>query len=107
MTDEDGGYVEDLGSQGKLYKINIDNKWLQSYRRAQRGQILKDGMTQKYILGMRIFLLGVERALNGLSADNDIDPDVFRRVAAKGAASTMLTLSDHLPKIITPIAEPE
>lgn len=107
MTDEDGGFVEDLGSQGKIYKINIDNKWLQSYRRAQRGQILKDGMTQKYILGMRIFLLGVERALTGLKSDEDIDPDVFRRVAAKGAASTMLTLSDHLPKIITPVAEPE
>ena len=107
MTDEDGGSVEDLGSNGKLYKINIDNKWLQSYRRAQRGQILKDSMTQKYILGMRIFLLGIERALSSVSEKDDIDPDAFRRVAAKGAASTMLTLSDHLPKIITPISEPE
>ena len=107
MTDEDGGSVEDLGGNGKLYKINIDNKWLQSYRRAQRGQILKDSMTQKYILGMRIFLLGIERALSGLSDQDDIDPDAFRRVAAKGAASTMLTLSDHLPKIITPFSEPE
>lgn len=107
MTDEDGGFVEDLAINVKMYKINIDNKWLQSYRRAQRGQILKDSMTQKYILGMRIFLLGIERALSGMSDDDDIDPDVFRRVAAKGAASTMLTLSDHLPKIIMPISEPE
>ena len=107
MTDEDGGYVKDLGDAGKLYLINLDNKWLQSYRRMQRGQILKDGITQKYILGMRIFLLGVERAIKGLEKEEDFDPDKFRILAAKGASSIMLTLSDHLPKIITPVSEPE
>ena len=65
MNDGDGGYVEDLGGEGKLYFINLDNKWLQSYRIKQRGQILKDGITQKYILGMRVFLLGIERAIHG------------------------------------------
>jgi hypothetical protein len=107
MSGEDGGYVEDLTADERLYFINLDNDWLQSYRRTQRGQILKDGITQKYILGMRIFLLGIERALRGLSEDDDFDPDKFRRLAAKGASSTMLTLSDHLPKIITPVSEPE
>lgn len=107
MTDADGGYVEDLGTEGKLYYINLDNTWLQSYRKTQRGQILKDGITQKYILGMRVFLLGIERALGSLESDEDFDPDQFRKLAAKGASSTMLTLSDHLPKIITPVAEPE
>lgn len=107
MSDADGGYVEDLGEQGKLYLINLDNKWLQSYRRMQRGQILKDGITQKYILGMRVFLLGIERALSTQPEDDEFDPDMFRRLAAKGASSTMLTLSDHLPKIISPVSEPE
>ena len=107
MDDHDGGYVEDMGGDGKQYYINLDNTWLQSYRKAQRGQILKDGITQKYILGMRVFLLGMERALSTIETDEDFDPDKFRRLAAKGASSTMLTLSDHLPKIITPVLEPE
>lgn len=108
MTDQDGGYVEDMGEEGKLYLINLDNAWLQSYRKTQRGQILKDGITAKYVLGMRVFLLGIERAIGALPGDDeDFDPDKFRRLAARGASSTMLTLSDHLPKIITPVAEPE
>jgi hypothetical protein len=108
FTDQDGGYVEDVGEDGKLYFINLNNAWLQSYRKSQRGQVLKDGITQKYILGMRVFLLGIERALAPLKEDDEnFDPDQFRRLAAKGASSTMLTLSDHLPKVITPVAEPE
>lgn len=107
MTDQDGGYVDDLGEGNKMYFINLDNTWLQSYRKAQRGQILKDGITQKYILGMRVFLLGVERAIKPLEDEEGFDADAFRKLAAKGASSTMLTLSDHLPKIITPVAEPE
>ncbi len=107
FDDQDGGYVEDLGEEGKLYYINLDNTWLQSYRKAQRGTILKDGITQKYILGMRVFLLGIERALASMQNDEDFDQDQFRRLAARGASSTMLTLSDHLPKVITPVAEVE
>ena len=107
FNDQDGGYVEDLGDQGKLYFVNLDNTWLQSYRKAQRGSLLKDGITQKYILGMRVFLLGIERALATMDDDEDFDQDRFRRLAAKGASSTMLTLSDHLPKVITPVTEPE
>jgi hypothetical protein len=61
-------------------------------------------VSQKYILGMRVFMLGVERAISGRAeGDNEeFDPDVLRTLAAKGAAATMLTLSDHLPKIIQP-----
>ncbi len=107
MNDQDGGYVDDLGDGNKMYFINLDNTWLQSYRKAQRGQILKDGITQKYILGMRVFLLGIERAIKPMEDEEGFDADAFRKLAAKGASSTMLTLSDHLPKIITPVAEPE
>lgn len=107
IDDHDGGYVEDLGEQGKLYFINLDNTWLQSYRRSQRGQILKDGITAKYVLGMRVFLLGIERALSSMPTDENFDPELFGKLAAKGASSTMLTLVDHLPKIITPVEEPE
>ena len=107
MNDADGGYVEDLGDGLKKYFINYDNTYHQSYRRNQRGQIAKDSVSQKYILGMRVFMLGVERALNGQggNGDSDFDPDKFRKIAAKGAATTMLTLSDHLPKIIQPVQD--
>ena len=107
FTDKDGGYVLDLGKEGKMYYINLDNTYHQSYRRNQRGQILKDGITAKYILGMRVFLLGVERAIDDMPEDDGFDPDLFRKLAAKGAAATMLTLADQLPKIIMPVAEPE
>jgi len=107
MSDTDGGYVEDLGGGIKKYFINYDNAYHQSYRRNQRGQIAKDAISQKYILGMRVFMLGVERALNGNGDDGKggFDPDEFRKITAKGAASTMLTLSDHLPKIIQPVQD--
>jgi hypothetical protein len=107
MNDTDGGYVEDLGEDRKRYFINYDNTYHQSYRRNQRGQIAKDSVSQKYILGMRVFMLGVERALNGKAGDGEdrFDPDEFRKIAAKGAAATMLTLSDHLPKVIQPIQD--
>ena len=42
-----------------------------------------------------------------MEEEESFDADAFRKLAAKGASSTMLTLSDHLPKIITPVAEPE
>jgi hypothetical protein len=106
MSDTDGGYVEDLGDKLKMYFINYDNTYHQSYRRNQRGQIAKDSVSQKYILGMRVFLLGLERAMDGKAENDDgFDPDVFRKIAASGAASTMLTLADHLPKIIQPVQE--
>ena len=56
---------------------------------------------------MRVFMLGVERAINGKDDEGEdgFDPDEFRKIAAKGAASTMLTLSDHLPKIIQPVQD--
>jgi hypothetical protein len=104
MTELDGGFVKDLGDGVKVYCINYDNAYHQGYRRAQRGQIARDSVSQKYILGMRVFMLGVERAISGRAeGDNEeFDPDVLRTLAAKGAAATMLTLSDHLPKIIQP-----
>lgn len=107
MNDTDGGYAEDLGDGVKMYRINYDNVYHQSYRRNQKGQIAKDGISQKYILGMRVFMLGLESAISTVANENgdETDLDVFRKLAAKGAAATMLTLSDHLPKIIQPIQE--
>jgi hypothetical protein len=64
-------------------------------------------VTEKYILGMRIILMGYEHALQILKAARNGDAaklaefqDDFRRMAARGAASTVLALAEHLPKIV-------
>ena len=72
-----------------------------------RGDIARDVVTEKYILGMRILMLGYEHALRALKSgngqtDNGIAEfqDDFRRMAARGAAATVLALAENLPKIV-------
>ncbi len=106
FTELDGGLVEDLGENGALYKINYDNAYHVKYRMSARGDIARDVVTEKYILGMRILMLGYEHALRAISelkgSSNGIAEfqDEFRRMAARGAASTVLALAENLPKII-------
>ena len=64
-------------------------------------------MTEKYILGMRILMLGYEHALRAVrevkgdqAAGMAEFVDDFRRMSARGAASTVLALAENLPKII-------
>ncbi|MGC2522275.1 MAG: hypothetical protein WA417_06515 [Stellaceae bacterium] len=77
------------------------------YRMGARGDIARDVVTEKYILGMRILMLGYEHALrtikelkgeqlNGIAEYQDD----FRRMAARGAAATVLALAENLPKIV-------
>jgi hypothetical protein len=72
-----------------------------------RGDVARDVVTEKYILGMRILMLGYEHALrtikelkgdqlNGIAEYQDD----FRRMAARGAAATVLALAENLPKIV-------
>src|SRR5690606_24163086 len=86
-------------------KINYDNVYHIKYRKMVSG-LARDVVTEKYILGMRILLLGCEHALRSMySADGAPDGigeylDEFRRMAARGAASTVLALAENLPKIV-------
>lgn len=107
FDEDDGGYAEDLGESGIKYFINYDNSYHLKYKEQQRGDIATDAVTEKYILGMRIMMLGFEQSLrniqdNGQVSDDNLAEyvDQFRRVAAKGAASTVLALAENLPKII-------
>jgi len=105
---DDGGSIDDFGEEGLLYKINYDNVYHMKYRRAARGGDLgRDVVTEKYILGMRIILMGYEHAVRALKAAKNGDGaalaeyhDAFRRMAARGAASTVLALAENLPKIV-------
>lgn len=106
FRDEDGGIIVDMGEDGKIYKINYDNSYHLRYRQGQRGDVAKDAVSQKYIIGMRLLLLGIEHALgqaNGNGGEQVKIADLvdeIRRLAARGAASTVLAVADHLPKIM-------
>lgn len=103
----DGGLIENLGEDlGVLYKINYDNSFHLNYLNKAPNQIAKDAVTEKYITGMRLLMLGFENAFKAVEkADGDASSWVndygeeIRRLAARGAASTVLALADHLPKI--------
>lgn len=67
----------------------------------------REVVTEKYILGMRILMLGYEHAFRSLQDGNCGDGegaaefyDDFRRMAARGSASTVLALAENLPKIV-------
>ena len=104
FTDQDGGIVRDLGEDQVLYLINYDNVYHLKYKMQTRGDIAKDVMTEKFVLGMRILMLGYEHALRVLkkgAAEGIAEfSDDFRRMAARGAASTVLALAENLPKIV-------
>lgn len=101
----DGGTIEDLGERGTLYKINWDNAYHLKYRAQQRGDLARDVVTEKYILGMRIAMLGFEHALkerleSGQNEGVSEYADDFRRAASRGAAAVILALAENLPKIV-------
>ena len=107
FTELDGGLIEDLGENGILYKINYDNSYHVKYRFGARGDIARDVVTEKYILGMRILMLGYEHALRTIKELKGVQlngiaeyQDEFRRMAARGAAATVLALAENLPKIV-------
>jgi len=106
FTAADGGFVKDLGEKGVIYKINYDNTYHLSYLdRVKHSEIEREAITEKYIAGMRLLMLGLERAFNDLPQGADAPDwvhssgDEIRRLAARGAASTVLALADKLPKI--------
>ena len=106
FSELDGGEVRALGEGQFLYLINYDNAYHLKYRLKARGQVAKDVVTEKYILGMRIVMLGFEHALreklrSGDAADALAEvTDEMRRLLARAASSTVLALAENLPKIV-------
>jgi len=104
FSERDGGLIADYGEE-KVYKINYDNSYHLRYRSQQRGDVAKDALTAKYILGMRILMLGYEHSLSewkkasGNENASEFE-DEFRRMAARGAASTVIALAESLPKFV-------
>lgn len=104
FTENDGGIAKDLGEGNVMYYINYDNVFHLKYRMQQKGDLARDAVTSKYILGMRILMLGYEHALKSISGEDENGIreyfDRFRVMAAKAASSTVLALADYLPRIV-------
>jgi len=86
FDESDGGFIEDIGEGEVIYKINYDNAYHLKYRKQQRGDIARNAVTEKYVLGMRILMLGYEHALrsaqraaNGRGEDIAAVADDIRR----------------------------
>jgi hypothetical protein len=104
FNEHDGGAVRDVANGEVIYLINYDNSYHLRDRLRQRGDVARDAATEKYILGMRILMLGFEHSLRMMKSHSQKGMEEYvddiRRIAAKGAASTVLTLAEHLPKIV-------
>lgn len=108
FSSHDGGEIRDVQTESgaeKIYRINYDNSYHLKYRSQQRGDVAKDALTAKYILGMRILMLGYEHSLSEWKKVSENEnasefEDDFRRMAARGAASTVIALAESLPKFV-------
>lgn len=108
FSELDGGRIKE--AEGRLiYEINVDNAYHLRYRRRAKSDAARDLLSQKYITGMRLFMLSFENsrqsvaeAQNGGNGSAKFDEivDDFRAIAARGAASVVLWLTDQLPKVI-------
>ena len=108
FSELDGGRITG-GDDKPLYEINVDNAYHLRYRLRAKSDVARDLISQKYITGMRLFLLGFENSRrnvaaalgteNGNAKFDDVIDD-FRAIAARGAASVVLWLTDQLPKVI-------
>lgn len=108
FSELEGGDVRLLGEGQYLYLINYDNAYHLKYRSKERDQVAKDVVTEKYILGMRIVMLGFEHALRERLRKSGSDvssalaeaSDEMRKILARAASSTVLALAENLPKIV-------
>jgi hypothetical protein len=104
FSEGDGGFVEDYGDQGAVYKINYDNAYHIRYKQQARGDVAKEAITEKYILGMRILMLGLEHSINmtkeRMPEGMGEHLDEFRKMSAKAAAAVVLALAENLPKLV-------
>lgn len=94
---EAGGYVKKLDESESVYYINYDNAYFQTYLNKQKKERQAE-VAQKYVLGMRILMLGLERAIGETEKDDATEADKLRWVATKGVAAVVLSICDQLPQ---------
>jgi len=87
-----------------MYYVNYDDAYHIRYRQQQKGNLARDAVTEKYILGMRILMLSFENSIRSIVGPNNGGIgeyfDDFRKMSAKCRASTVLAPAEILPKIV-------
>ena len=67
FSELDGGRI--TGEDDRpIYEINVDNAYHLRYRRRAKSDAARDLISQKYITGMRLFLLGFENSRQNVAA---------------------------------------
>ena len=105
-ADQDGGAVQDLGAEQKVYYINYDNAHFQHFLVRERTDLEKRVLTEQYRLSMLILMMGFEDAYSRLvKSGREVGwgewEDQIRRLAARGAATVVLSIAKTLPKLVT------
>ena len=106
FTDQDGGLVQALTEDTNLYKINYDNAHFRHFLIAERDQQSKKLIVEQYRLSMLILMMGFEYAYSNISdaserAALEEKLDSFRKIAAQGAATVVMSIAKTLPTMIS------
>ena len=114
FTDQDGGKVDDLGDGRKLYSLNYDNAHFRHFLDRERDDVNKRVISEQYRIGMLVLMMGFEDAYSRTESDRiktgiEEHIDEFRRLAAQGAATVVMSIAKTLPTIVNPaaVAEPD
>ena len=107
FTDQDGGKVEDLGEDRKVYFINYDNAHFRHCLDQERNEGDRKVITEQYRIGMLVLMMGLEDAYSRMEqtttkADLEEYIDEIRRLSAQGASTVVMSIARTLHTIINP-----
>ena len=102
FTDQDGGMVKELEADRKLYCINYDNAHLHSFLNTERNSVSRRVLTEQFRIGMLVLMMGIEDAYSRMEHNAERESlesaiDEVRRLAARGAATVVLSIAKTLP----------
>ena len=107
FSDQDGGQVREVTAEEKVYLINYDNAHFRHFLDQERDEAKQRTIIEQYRLGMLILMMGFEDARRRATEISDKDGfedfvDDFRRLAARGAATVVMSIARTLPQLLTP-----
>ena len=105
FTDQDGGLIQALTEDTNLYKINYDNAHFRHFLITERDQQSRKLIVEQYRLSMLILMMGFEYAYSNITDTSEKAAleeklDSFRRIAAQGAATVVMSIARTLPSMI-------
>ena len=107
FTDQDGGIVDDLGEDRRIYYINYDNAHFRLFLDGERDEVNKKVITEQFRISMLVLMMGLEDAYSRMEqTETKIQLeeciDEIRRLAAQGASTVVMSIAKTLPTIINP-----